>query len=220
MARRKGWGRKTRGGGGHKAKPAKKAGRPGHAAAKPERHPKKTRATSIHQDARSRLEQRERELERLLASKSKRISDARRSEIRAELESLQKHREWLRNDPRGSAPVGSVAGNAPIDLDVYRGSSASWAEVRFFNDGSQLLGYIEGRPDVQTVLKVQPRSSPPEPREVPDEVSKRIRESRMVKHAGEEYRESLIEYLEYLWDVLDYDGGLVEFEIEYESAES
>jgi len=121
-------------------------------------------------------------------------------------------------------------GPAPHVAAVYIGEasdSQSHTEARYFATGDAFLGYVEGRPGVQGVLAIYPRTPRDPARErvaPPPAVVERVNalppvvEARTLEAAGERERgfaDRLVRDFCDWWDDIGDDGALVEAEVSY-----
>lgn len=88
-----------------------------------------------------------------------------------------------------------------------------------------MLGYLEGRPGVQRILKVEPFKleegwTPKADRSISRATKERVRELPMVQEAKGHERRRLIREIEDAYEEADDGGAWIETEIDYEEAES
>lgn len=104
--------------------------------------------------------------------------------------------------------------------------AAAYPEGRFLKSGAQLLGYLEGRPGITKITKVEPWKSDgwePGPRgELPADVVERVEELPQLQEVeeGSPEWESIYDSIEAAYWECEDGGAWVEVEVEYEEASS
>lgn len=128
--------------------------------------------------------------------------------------------EWAGLIKPDLGPLQHVGGGDGVSI-----TSNAFPEARLMKTGNALLGYLEGRPGVVKILKVEqwksegwkPGGERPAP---PPEVLDRVAKVPMVLEADPAEKDGLIRDILEAWAECEDDGAWVECEIDYEEASS